>query len=181
MLDHVRSSYPSAGVVHRLDRPVSGAMLFARTVQALDPCHAMFRGHRVRKTYWAIVEGTVQAEGIWRHRIREDGRSRRARLSSEEEVRSVELGVRILALGDRYSLVELRPREGRFHQLRAQCAAAGHPIKGDVKYGARRGEPDRSIGLHARSLEFDHPITGRHLQVVAPPPAKRIWEQLGPR
>ncbi len=183
VLDMVRGEHPGAGLVHRLDRPVSGAMLLARKAEALAPCHAMFREHRVRKIYWAIVEGGVEKDATWHHVLKEDRRARRMRVAGDgvKDGLPARLNVRVLHRGDRYSLIELAPVEGRFHQLRAQCAAAGHPIKGDVKYGARRGEPDRSIALHARSLEFDHPITTAHLKVAAPPPASRIWELLLPR
>ena len=88
------------------------------------------------------------------------------------------VGFKRLATGDRYSLIELVPEGGKFHQLRAQCTAAGFPIKGDVKYGARRGEKDRTIALHARSLTFGHPITGRSLAILAPPPASGLWSVL---
>lgn len=180
LLDAARAMAPEAGLVHRIDRPVSGVVLFSRTQRALDACNRLFREQIVAKTYWAIVHGRVEGPVTWTHRLVEDVRARKAHTVAIDEGRGQDAttGVRPLAHGDRYTLIELSPRQGFFHQLRAQCAAAGHPIKGDVKYGARRGEKDRSIALHARSLVFAHPITGIQTSIVAPPPATRLWEQM---
>ena len=179
LLDGARELAPAAELVHRIDRPVSGAVLFACVPAARDPLNRSFRERAVEKVYWAIVHGAVANGTTWRDRLVEDGRARRARPArAEEEGREAITHVRVLAHGDRYSLVELRPEQGLFHQLRAQCAAAGHPIKGDVKYGARRGEKDRSIALHARTLAFDHPFTGARLRIEAPPPDAQPWRNL---
>lgn len=180
LLDAVRDAYPDAQLVHRIDRPVSGAVLFARDARYLDPLHALFREHRVEKIYWAIVTGMVERDTEWVHHMVEDARSRKARMVGADEAgaHEVRCDMKVLARGDRYTLIELRPAQGRFHQLRAQCAAAGHPIKGDVKYGARRGEKDRSIALHARSLAFVHPFIGKAMNMSAPAPATPLWVAL---
>lgn len=179
LLDRAREHASAAELVHRIDRPVSGAVLFACIPAALAPLNRSFRERAVEKAYLAIVHGAVANSATWRDRLVEDGRARRARPArAEEEGHEAVTHVRVVARGDRYSLVELRPEQGLFHQLRAQCAAAGHPIKGDVKYGARRGEKDRSIALHARTLVFDHPFTGVRLRIDAPPPDTPLWRSL---
>lgn len=167
------------GLPHRLDRPVTGALLLTRTTEALSAVNMLFARHAVRKTYWAIVTGVPAANGVWKHRLIHDPKTRKAYAARpEQEATDVELHFECLAQGDRYALLKLEPKGGAFHQLRAQCAAAGHPIKGDVKYGARRGEPDRSIALHARSLEFTHPFSGVRQFIEAPAPTTTLWNAL---
>jgi 23S rRNA pseudouridine1911/1915/1917 synthase len=168
------------GLVHRLDRPVSGVVLFARDAEMLAALNALFRERGIDKRYWAIVEGRMEGEQVLEHHLEHDGKARKARIikevkASEEAAR---LHLKPMAVGDRYTLLELRPEGGAFHQIRAQLAAAGHPIKGDVKYGARRGERDRSIALHARSLTFHHPATDRSISVEAPAPGDPLWKAL---
>lgn len=167
------------GLAHRLDRPVSGVLLLTRTAEALAAINMLFARHAVRKTYWAIVTGLPPESGVWKHRLVHDPHKHKAYVARpEQQAVDAELHFKRLAQGDRYSLLELVPTGGSFHQLRAQCAASGFPIKGDVKYGARRGEQDRSIGLHARSLEFVHPFTGVQQRIEAPPPAAPLWNAL---
>lgn len=185
VLDDVRAMWRSEGIdaepglPHRLDRPVSGVLLLTRTAEALSSINVLFARHAVRKTYWAIVAGTPPDAGTWKHRLVHDPRTHKAFVARpEQEAVDAELHFKRLAQGDRYALLELVPTGGSFHQLRAQCAAAGHPIKGDVKYGARRGEQDRSIGLHARSLEFTHPFTGVKQLVEAHAPGSPLWSAL---
>ena len=167
-------------LTHRLDRPVSGAMMLAKNVQAAGALNELFRTGAVGKMYWAIVEGHVAADAEWRHRLLEDKRARKARVTKgdHDDGHEAFTRMRVLARGERYSLIELKPAGGRFHQLRAQCAASGHPIKGDVKYGARRGEAERTIGLHARSISFAHPFTHAPLTICAPPPSSTPWGAL---
>lgn len=172
------SRLQDVGLPHRLDRPVSGVLLVALTPQALTGLNAAFASGSVRKEYWAIVHGAPPEEGEWMHRIAHDTLKHKAVVCLPPEGREVRVHYRKLAKGDRYALLALSPEGGMFHQLRAQCAAAGHPIKGDVKYGARRGEPDRSIGLHARSLMFEHPVSNRTIAVEAPAPATPLWQAL---
>lgn len=169
-------------LVHRIDRPVSGLVAFAKDADTLRILNAMFKDREVRKTYLAIVAGRpggtewITLEDVLEH----DPRSKRARVVEHgNEGKAVSrLHFRTLATGDRYTLVEVEPEGGAFHQIRAQLGAHGHPIKGDVKYGARRGEKDRSIALHARSLVFEHPVTGREVRVEAPAPNGALWSAL---
>lgn len=163
---------------HRLDRPVSGVVLFATDRSVLRSLNEAFRSGAVSKTYWAIVQGSVDHAAELVHRLEHDARAKRARRAAEGRGREVRSSVRPLAKGERYTLVEVEPRGGAFHQIRAQLALAGHPIKGDVKYGARRGEPDRTIALHARSLSFPHPVSGAPLKVEAAPPEVPLWTAL---
>ncbi len=168
----------SLGLPHRLDRPVSGAMLLTRTPEALAGLNAMLAKRQVRKTYWAIVEGAPPDNGQWEHRLIHDAHHHKARVSDDAAVDPARVVFRTLARGDRYALIELVPEGGRFHQLRVQCAAAGFPIKGDVKYGARRGEKDRTIALHARALAFNHPVSNEAMAIEAPAPDTPIWVAL---
>jgi 23S rRNA pseudouridine1911/1915/1917 synthase len=174
--DLVQAEHPTAMLVHRIDRPVSGVVLFALDGEAAAALSALFSEGRAEKIYWAIVHGRMEGDGEWEHRIVEDPRARKARIDDRHGA-PVRTFHRSLAIGERYTLVELRPHQGRFHQLRAQCAAAGHPIKGDVKYGARRGEKDRSIGLHARSLRFPHPFRSGEVRIQAGPEGPQ-WDAL---
>ncbi|MFN3874856.1 MAG: RluA family pseudouridine synthase [Flavobacteriales bacterium] len=167
---------PSLELAHRIDRPVSGAVLLARTAGAKPALQALFRERRIEKRYWAIVEGRVEAPSVLlEHRLFHDQRSRKARIARQAEGEPSRTWVRLMAQGDRYALVECLPEGGAFHQIRAQLAAWGHPIMGDVKYGARRALKDRSIGLHARSLRFAHPFMGAEVRVEAPAPEAGPW------
>ncbi|HNA33073.1 MAG TPA: RluA family pseudouridine synthase [Flavobacteriales bacterium] len=163
---------------HRLDRPVSGIILVTRTKEALAAMSVLFQRRAVAKTYWSIVSGQPPESGVWEHALIHDTRNNKARVANDTSGPVARTSFRILSRGDRYALVELVPEGGRFHQLRAQCAAAGFPIKGDVKYGARRGEKDRTIALHARSLAFRHPFTGEALHLEADPPEGGLWRAL---
>jgi 23S rRNA pseudouridine1911/1915/1917 synthase len=171
---------PSLGLPHRLDRPVSGVLLLTRTPEALRSANRLFAEQAVEKTYLAIVEGRVEGEAVLEHWLVHDTKAFKTRVvdGPRKGAMPARLLLKVLANGDRYTLVEVRPEGGRFHQIRAQLGAAGHPIKGDVKYGARRGEPDRSISLHARSLAFVHPVTGSALRIVAPLPTTGLWPRL---
>jgi 23S rRNA pseudouridine1911/1915/1917 synthase len=130
----------------------------------------------VEKTYLAIVEGRPDEEGDLVHHLEHAGGSRKARVM--DGAGNARLHFRSWAAGERYTLLEVVPQGGVFHQIRAQLAASGHPIKGDVKYGARRGEPDRSIGLHAWRMAFPYPSTGERVMVEAPLPSRSIWPVL---
>jgi 23S rRNA pseudouridine1911/1915/1917 synthase len=169
---------PQLGLVHRLDRPVSGALLLALDAATLRTMNAQFKERAVRKTYHAIVEGAWSGGSLVEHHLERDGRLKRALITATAEGPPARLHVRTLVQGDRYTLLEVSPEGGAFHQIRAQLAAAGHAIKGDVKYGARRGEKDRSIALHARSLSFHHPADDRLLEVLAPHPETGLWVAL---
>lgn len=164
-------------LLHRLDRPVSGVVLFARNAHAAAVLSEQFRTRAVEKVYWAIVEGQVNGAMHLAGDLVRDGKRRKAHIVQRAQGTAV-LDIVPMARGDRYTLLQVRPQGGAFHQIRAQLAAAGHPIKGDVKYGARRGEKDRSILLHARSISFAHPRSGTRQEVVAPLPEGPLWKAL---
>lgn len=168
------------GVVHRLDRPVSGVVLFARTSKALPRLNALFAQHeRVRKTYWAIVANRPpQEEGTLTHWLTRDERTNKARAYDREVPRSKRsvLSYRVVAHSERYYLLEVQLETGRHHQIRCQLAKMGCPIRGDLKYGAPRSNPDGSISLHARRLCLEHPVSHQVVDVTAPVPADRLWQ-----
>lgn len=168
------------GVVHRLDRPVSGVVVFARTSKALERLNAMFReGGRIRKTYWTLVKSRPaepQAELV-HYLVRNEQQNKSYAYSAERAgaKRSV-LSYRLLCSLDHYHLLEVSLQTGRHHQIRCQLAKIGSPIKGDLKYGADRSNPDGSISLHARRIQFEHPVSKVMIDVVAPVPDDRIWQ-----
>lgn len=170
-----RQFYP----VHRLDRPVSGLVIFARNKNAAAQLSALFRDRKVEKVYLAVTEHAPEpAEGVWHHQLTTDRKKKKSMVVETETSESFasELHYKVLGSSERYHLLELRPQGGHFHQIRAQMAAANHPIKGDVKYGARRANPDRSIHLHAWQLLFPHPVSGAPMHFVIPPPQEDpLW------
>ena len=160
------------GLVHRIDRPVSGAVIFAKTSKALARMNAMVKERTLQKTYWAIVEqAPEEPEGTLVHYLRKNERTNTSEASKVEREgwQRAELFYRLIASGDRYHLLEVDLHTGRHHQIRAQLSAIGCPIKGDLKYGARRSNEDGSISLHARRLRFEHPVRHEAIEVVAPP------------
>ncbi len=167
------------GVVHRLDRPVSGVVVFARTSKALERLNAMFReGGRIQKTYWAIVKNRpMEPETELVHYLVRNEQQNKSYAYSSERVgakRSV-LSYRLLASMNNYHLLEVTLQTGRHHQIRCQLAKIGSPIKGDLKYGAERSNPDGSISLHARRIRFEHPVSKVMIDVVAPVPDDSLW------
>lgn len=178
----VRDAKPGAvflGVVHRIDRPVSGAVLFAKSSKALTRLNEMLREGRIRKIYWALTEQTPSPEeGALRHFIVRDARNNRSRAYDmpKPEGKEARLCYRTLCRGTHYTLVEVELQTGRHHQIRAQLAKIGCPIRGDLKYGARRSNPDGGISLHSRSVAFEHPVRREELVVTAPVPAgDNLW------
>lgn len=172
------------GVVHRLDRPVSGAVLFAKTSKALPRLNKLFSTHeQVSKTYLAIVASRPQAdEGTLTHWLTRNEKSNTAKAYSREvpESKKAVLDYRVIGSSERYFLLEVHLHTGRHHQIRCQLAAIGCPIKGDLKYGAPRSNPDGSISLHAYSLKLEHPVTHLTLEVKAPLPEGRLWQSFLP-
>lgn len=169
------------GVVHRLDRPVSGVVLFARTSKALSRLSDMFRTRQVQKTYWAIVGNEPpQTEGTLTHWLTRNPKNNTARAYDHEVPNSKQaiLDYRVLAKSDRYWLLEIDLHTGRHHQIRCQLAKMGCPIKGDLKYGAPRSNPDGSISLHARRIRFEHPVSHQQIDITAPVPDDRLWQVL---
>ena len=173
------------GVTHRLDRPTTGVVLFARTSKALTRLNKMFQSHeQIRKTYWAIVEKNdklLSDEAIrlehylWRNE--KQNKSFVVKPDTKDAKRAV-LSYRAIAQSDRYMLLEINLETGRHHQIRCQLAAIGCPIKGDLKYGAKRSNPDGGISLHARKIEFVHPVSKQQISIIAPVPDDALWHAL---
>ncbi len=160
------------GVVHRIDRPVSGLVIFAKTSKALARLNEMLRKGEIHKTYWALVEGHRQVPAdTLRHWLQSDGRLNKTRIvrADAPEAKEAELSYTTVAQGDRYTLLEVDLKTGRKHQIRAQLAGTGTPIKGDLKYGARRSNPGGGISLLARRIAFTHPVSKKEICVEAPP------------
>ena len=207
--DYIKEKYqkPGAvflGVVHRLDRPVSGLVVFARTSKALARLNKMFaEKDHIKKTYWAIVErekGIVKSEKFlavqatrgraatateswhlqenWLVRNEQQNKS----YAYDHEVprsKKAQLRYRVLTQGDNYDLVEVELLTGRHHQIRCQLSTIGHPIKGDLKYGAKRSNPDGSISLQSHRIEFVHPVSKETICIEAPIPNDPLWQALG--
>ena len=170
------------GVPHRLDRPVAGLVTFAKTSKALTRLNLMFRNGEVHKTYWAITAGLPPAdEGRLEHWLTRNERINKSFAYSHEVPGSKHalLEYRVLARGERYNLLEIRLLTGRHHQIRCQLAAMGCPIKGDLKYGARRSNPDGSISLLSHEVSFIHPVSKQPIHIVAPLPEEKLWKELG--
>ena len=202
--DYIKEKYqkPGAvflGVVHRLDRPVSGLVVFARTSKALTRLNKMFAEGEVHKTYWAIVstslvkreKGTTKSEkffddGEW-HTLENwlvrNEKQNKSYAYDREVPRSKKavLKYRTIGLSDHYTLVEVQLLTGRHHQIRCQLAAMGCPIKGDLKYGAARSNPDGSISLLSRRMTFTHPVSKEDIIVEAPLPNDTLWQVLAPK
>ena len=167
------------GVVHRIDRPVSGAVVFAKTSKALIRLNEMIRSGEIHKTYWAIVEARpAMEEGTLTHYIVRDGRTNRSRAYDKPKAdgKKAVLNYRVLGCSARYTLVEVELLTGRHHQIRAQLSKIGCPIKGDLKYGAKRSNPDGGISLHSRRVEFIHPVRKEQVSITASAPKDNLWE-----
>jgi 23S rRNA pseudouridine1911/1915/1917 synthase len=163
--------------VHRIDRPASGLLVFGRSREAAGRLSGMVRDGSVRRVYWAIVPGTLEPPaGELRHALRHDRRKNKSYVDSRGKPASLRYATR--AVGDRYSLLQIELTTGRHHQIRVQLAAVGKPIRGDLKYGARRSQKGGGIGLHAVMLAFAHPADGSVRRFVAKPPADSLWSVL---
>lgn len=168
------------GVVHRLDRPVTGAVLFARTSKALSRLTTMFREGKVKKTYWAVVASKPpkDSDRLVNHLVR-NARLNKTFCYNEPISGSKEsiLSYRLAGASDRYFLLEIDLETGRHHQIRAQLSHIGCPVRGDLKYGYPRSNPDGGINLHARSITFTHPVNKAPIEIIAIPPAsEKLWE-----
>ncbi|MGM9701355.1 MAG: RluA family pseudouridine synthase [Prevotella sp.] len=171
------------GVVHRLDRPVSGLVVFAKTSKALSRLNEMFRVGDVHKTYWAIVKDKPAVEeGTLTHWLVRNEKQNKSYAYDREVPKSKKavLHYRLIGCTDRYSLLEVQLMTGRHHQIRCQLARMGCPIKGDLKYGAPRSNPDGSISLLARKVELVHPVSKEPVSVVAPVPDDNLWQAIQP-
>ena len=169
------------GVTHRLDRPTSGVVLFARTSKALTRLNAMFQSHeQIKKTYWALVQGCPKQPEArlenWLARNEAQNKSYIAKPGAKDAKQAI-LSYKTLAKGEHYTLLEVNLETGRHHQIRCQLAAIGCPVKGDLKYGAKRSNPDGGICLHARQIAFIHPVSKEPICITAPVPEDSLWQQ----
>lgn len=169
------------GVVHRLDRPVGGIVVFAKTSKALSRLNDMFRNGQVHKTYWAISRNRPpKSEDILTHYITTIERNNKsyASLNPKSSAKEARLSYRHIASSERYHLLEVNLMTGRKHQIRVQLSSIDCPIKGDLKYGDKRSNPDGSISLMARHIEFEHPVSHKLISVTAPVPDDTLWQVL---
>ena len=167
--------------VHRIDRPVSGVVVFARTSKALTRLNEQFRSKEVKKTYWAIVKNRPAIESATlEDYIRRDAQKNKSYVCKKDakDAKLARLTYRMIASSDNYHLLEIDLHTGRHHQIRCQLANLGCPIKGDLKYGAERSNKDGGISLHARSIEFIHPVSKETITIVAPVPNDNLWNAL---
>ena len=162
------------GVVHRIDRPVSGAVLFAKTGKALERMNNLIRERSIKKIYWAIVRNRPPKEqDTIEHFLRKNEAQNKSYVVPQTVAGAQKalLTYRLAGISDRFFLLEIQLHTGRHHQIRAQLSAIGSPIKGDLKYGDKRSNPDNSISLHAREIEFIHPVKKEKVTVIAPAPS----------
>lgn len=167
------------GVPHRLDRPTTGIVVFAKTSKALPRLNKLFADKHAKKTYWAVVKGTPEREnGTLVHWLKRNPKQNKSYAYTKEVTDSKKaiLDYKVVKKLDRYTLLEIDLKTGRHHQIRAQLAAMGCTIKGDLKYGADRSNRDGSIHLHALRLVFEHPVKQVPLELVAPTPEDNIWD-----
>lgn len=169
------------GVVHRLDRPVFGLVVFAKTSKALERLNRMFANGEVHKSYWAITkECPEQLEGTLEHWLVRNEKQNKSYAYDKEKphAKLARLEYRVVAKSDNYTLMEIVLLTGRHHQIRCQLSKIGCPIKGDLKYGANRSNPDGSISLLARKVEFIHPVSRQKISVVSPIPQDPLWQAI---
>ena len=192
---HAKPGNVFLGVVHRLDRPVSGLVVFAKTSKALTRLNNMFRDGEVHKTYWAIVEKrgerkeergdrfvvTDEFTTLEHWLVRNEKQNKSYAYDREKpNAKLAKLRYRVIGASERYTLLEVQLLTGRHHQIRCQLSSMGCPIKGDLKYGARRSNPDGSISLLARKVEFVHPVSKENICVEAPIPDDNLWKAISP-
>ncbi len=183
--EYVKKKYDKPGAVflgsvHRLDRPVSGVVVFARTSKALERMNRLFKDRKINKVYWAIVKKKPpKPEDKLVHWLKKDEKINKTTAYDEqvEGSQKAELKYKVLGKLNDHFLLEVRPLTGRPHQIRVQLASMGCPIRGDIKYGFERKNSDNSINLHARSLDFIHPVSKEPVKVVAGVPRNDFWEQ----
>ena len=167
-------------VVHRIDRPCSGVVIYAKSREAAANISAQFTENQLTKTYLAVVpKGIEPRDGVLEHKIEKTGSGKVVAHKAGGKGKAALLRYRWLEDIDNYSLLEVRPESGRLHQIRAQLGAIGFPVKGDVKYGARRGNRDRSVHLHAFEVVFRHPTKGNVVKLVASTPDDPVWNAFG--
>lgn len=167
------------GVVHRLDRPVSGLVVFAKTSKALSRLNEMFRVGDVRKTYWAIVQASPkETEAVLEHWLVRNEKQNKTYVYDHEvpKAKQARLRYRLLSSSQHYHLLEVELMTGRHHQIRSQLSHIGCVIKGDLKYGAKRSNPDGSISLLAHRVRFVHPVSKQQIDIISPLPEDNLWQ-----
>ena len=181
--EYIKKKYDKAGnvflgVVHRLDRPTSGVIIFARTSKALERLNKMLRDKIINKTYWAVIKNHPEKEkNTLINYLKKNPKNNKSSVYTKEitDSKKAILHYNVIKKLDNYSLVEIDLETGRHHQIRAQLSFIGFPIKGDLKYGFNRSNKDGSIHLHARKIEFVHPVTKEQISIIAPTPKEVIW------
>ena len=169
------------GVVHRLDRPTTGIVLFAKTSKALTRLNEMFKNRATQKTYWAVVKDAPnEPKGILEHYLKRNPKNNTSKAHVKEvpDSKFARLDYTVIATLTNYTVLEINLHTGRHHQIRSQLSAIGSPIKGDLKYGFNRSNPDGGINLHARKLEFIHPVAKTPVSIVAPLPDEGTWNNV---
>ncbi len=178
---HAKPGAVFLGVVHRLDRPVSGVVVFAKTSKALTRLNNMFRDGEIHKTYWALCSNRPEKiEGELDNWLVRNEKQNKSYVYDKEKpnAKRARLHYQVIGATERYTLIEVHLMTGRHHQIRSQLAHIGCPIKGDLKYGAKRSNPDGSISLLARRVEFIHPVSKEKIIVEAPLPNDNIWKSI---
>jgi 23S rRNA pseudouridine1911/1915/1917 synthase len=181
--EYVRVKYQKPGnvylgVVHRIDRPVSGCIIFARTDKALSRMNKLIQERKICKIYWAVVKNKPPKESdSLLHYLLKNEKQNKSYVVKKDVKGALKAELRYTVIGhsDNYYLLEIELFTGRHHQIRAQLAEMGFPVKGDLKYGYPRSNPDASIHLHARKVEFIHPVKNEKITVIAPPPNEALW------
>jgi 23S rRNA pseudouridine1911/1915/1917 synthase len=167
------------GVVHRLDRPTTGIVIFARTSKALTRLNELFKNRETQKTYWAVVKKKPESNtGVLEHFLKRNEKTNTSKAHTKEvpESKKASLDYTVIKELNNYFALEINLHTGRHHQIRAQLSAIGSPIKGDLKYGFDRSNPDGGIHLHARKLIFVHPVSKENIEIIAPVPDDVVWK-----
>lgn len=167
------------GTIHRIDRPTSGIVIFAKTSKALSRMNEKFRQNKISKTYWAIVKNRLPKKNdLLEHYLLKNQKKNKSFLSTEEKGKLSILEYNFLNNLNNYFLYEIFPKTGRHHQIRVQLSNMGSPIKGDLKYGAKRSNPNCGINLHAKKIDFNHPVTKENVSIEANCPKEKIWNSI---
>ena len=167
------------GTIHRIDRPTSGIVIFAKTSKALSRMNEKFRQNKISKTYWAIVKNRLPKNNdLLEHYLLKNQKKNKSFLSTEEKGKFSVLEYNFLNNLNNYFLYEIFPKTGRHHQIRVQLSTMGSPIKGDLKYGAKRSNPNGGINLHAKKIDFNHPVTKENVSIEANCPKEKIWNSI---
>ena len=164
------------GTIHRIDRPTTGVIIYAKTSKALSRMNEKFRNNEISKTYWAIVKNKLPKQSdILENYLSKNNKKNKSFVTKVKDGKYSKLNYNIIKSLDNYYQYEIKPETGRHHQIRVQLSNIGSPIKGDLKYGAKRSNKDGSICLHAREIIFKHPVTKEELKITAPTPQNKIW------